>query len=151
MKESGVCSNERCAAGLNTNGTEVTLADQLPPWQVACGTRGQASSESASSTAHSSTAGTWHWRRRTVQTCLHSVHPGTHHTAGHQAHTASPPPAPTHTHTRPSSAPVYLLRPNNIPVLLVAAGEKVEMGGGANKFLFKFYVTTCRAILHNNP
>jgi len=80
------------ADSLSTNGMVVILGDQHPPWPVACGTLGQDESESASSTARSSTAGTSRWHRRMVQTYLHSEHPGTHHTAGRQEHTASLPP-----------------------------------------------------------
>ena len=93
MTDTGECSS---AWRLSTCGMVVTLVDRLLPWQVVCDTHGQAWSGSVSSTAHSSTAGMWHWHRRMVQTCLHTVHLGIHHTAGRQEHTALPPPSQMH-------------------------------------------------------
>jgi len=102
-------------AGLNTNGMAVTLVDRLLPWQEVCGTHGRAWSESVSSTAHSNTVGTSHWHKRTVQTCLRSVHLGTRHTAGHQAHMASPPPARTSSAVYSSNSIINLSTTRTFP------------------------------------
>ena len=80
---------------LSTNGRGQHGAYQLPPWPVACGTRDPAGSGFGPSNARSSTVSRSRWRRRTAQTCHHSVPPGIRHTADHPARTASPPPAHT--------------------------------------------------------
>ena len=92
-----LCSNcpsgTALASGFSTSGTALFAADQLPPWQVACGIPGRAGCGSVPSTAHSSIGDMWRWRRRMEQTCRRNVCPGIRRTSGRLTHKASPPPA----------------------------------------------------------
>lgn len=80
-------------SSISSSGRRRGVVGLLPPSPAVCGTRGRRASECWPSSTHSSTADTWHWHRRTGQTCLRSVHPGIRHTSDHPARTASPPPA----------------------------------------------------------
>lgn len=77
---------------LSSSGSGSDVGDQHLPSPMAYGTHVLHESGYLPNKTHSNTAGRWRWHRKRGQTSPRSVRPGTHHTSGHLAHMASPPP-----------------------------------------------------------
>lgn len=79
-------------AVLNSSESGSDADDQHLPSPMAYGTHVLHGSGYLPNKTHSNTAGKWHWHKKRGQIFHHSVRPGIHHTSGHPAHMALPPP-----------------------------------------------------------
>lgn len=79
-------------ASPSSSGSGSDVGGRRLPLPMAYGTHALHASGCLPSRTHSNTAGRWRWHRKRGQISHHSARPGTHHTSGHPAHMASPPP-----------------------------------------------------------
>lgn len=85
-------SNRGRFATPSSSGSGSDVGGQHLPLPMAYGTHVLHESGYLPNKTHSNTAGKWHWHKKREQIFHHSVHPGIHHTSGHLAHMALPPP-----------------------------------------------------------